>query len=56
MKNQVEAGPLKNLDEWEEDVLRRYPDPRKNCELQKPPKNTEITIIQNGIRFANSIA
>lgn len=29
MKNQVEAGPLKNLDEWEEDLLRRYPDPEK---------------------------
>ena len=24
--NQMNA-PLKNLDEWEEDVLRRYPDP-----------------------------
>ncbi|CAN5532929.1 hypothetical protein BH10BAC3_BH10BAC3_43080 [soil metagenome] len=22
-----EAVPLKSLDEWEEDVLRRYPDP-----------------------------
>jgi inositol oxygenase len=27
MKNQMESGPLKNLDEWEEDLLRRYPDP-----------------------------
>lgn len=27
MKNHIESGPLKNLDEWEEDVLRRYPDP-----------------------------
>ncbi|MFT3935411.1 MAG: inositol oxygenase family protein [Chitinophagaceae bacterium] len=25
--NNVEALPLKSLDEWEEDVLRRYPDP-----------------------------
>lgn len=29
MKNQLETGPLKNLDEWEEDLLRRYPDPDK---------------------------
>jgi inositol oxygenase len=27
MKNQLETGLLKNLDEWEEDLLRRYPDP-----------------------------
>lgn len=27
MKNQLEVNPLKNLDEWEEDLLRRYPDP-----------------------------
>jgi len=27
MKNQVISEPLKNLDEWEDDVLRRYPDP-----------------------------
>ena len=27
MKNQFEAVPLKNLDEWEDDLLRRYPDP-----------------------------
>ena len=25
--NSFEAVPLKSLDEWEEDVLRRYPDP-----------------------------
>ena len=25
--NSFEAVPLKNLDEWEEDLLRRYPDP-----------------------------
>ena len=25
--NKLEAVPLKNLDEWEEDLLRRYPDP-----------------------------
>jgi inositol oxygenase len=25
--NQFESVPLKNLDEWEEDLLRRYPDP-----------------------------
>ena len=25
--NNFEAVPLKNLDEWEEDLLRRYPDP-----------------------------
>lgn len=29
MKNQLETGPLKNLDEWKEDLLRRYPDPDK---------------------------
>lgn len=27
MKNNSEALPLKSLDEWEEDLLRRYPDP-----------------------------
>ncbi|HEY8936893.1 MAG TPA: inositol oxygenase family protein [Cyclobacteriaceae bacterium] len=27
MNNQHEIGPLKSLDEWEDDVLRRYPDP-----------------------------
>src|SRR5882762_10329401 len=27
MKSQIEATPLKNLDEWEEDLLKRYPDP-----------------------------
>jgi len=27
MKNTFEAIPLKNLDEWEDDLLRRYPDP-----------------------------
>jgi inositol oxygenase len=27
MTNSSEATPLKNLDEWEEDLLRRYPDP-----------------------------
>jgi inositol oxygenase len=27
MNNQFEAVPLKNLDEWEDDLLRRYPDP-----------------------------
>jgi len=25
--NHFEAVPLKNLDEWEDDLLRRYPDP-----------------------------
>jgi inositol oxygenase len=25
--NYKEQGPLKNLDQWEEDILRRYPDP-----------------------------
>lgn len=27
MKQQADAEPLKNLDEWEDDLLRRYPDP-----------------------------
>ena len=27
MKSQIETSPLKNLDEWEEDLLKRYPDP-----------------------------
>lgn len=27
MKARAEAEPLKNLDEWEDDLLRRYPDP-----------------------------
>ena len=26
-KNNFEAVPLNNLDEWEDDLLRRYPDP-----------------------------
>jgi inositol oxygenase len=29
MKPQNETNPLANLDEWEDDVLRRYPDPEK---------------------------
>lgn len=29
MKPQNENNPLTNLDEWEDDVLRRYPDPEK---------------------------
>src|SRR5918993_5238191 len=27
LENTFEAVPLKSLDEWEEDLLRRYPDP-----------------------------
>src|SRR5262245_8862532 len=27
MKKNAESAPLKNLDEWEDDLLRRYPDP-----------------------------
>ena len=27
MKENFESVPLKNLDEWEDDLLRRYPDP-----------------------------
>jgi len=27
MKNEPTSAPLKSLDEWEEDLLRRYPDP-----------------------------
>ncbi|HEY9007896.1 inositol oxygenase family protein [Ohtaekwangia sp.] len=27
MKQQTETNPLTNLDEWEDDLLRRYPDP-----------------------------
>jgi inositol oxygenase len=27
MENQTEGNPMKNLDEWEDDVLRRYPNP-----------------------------
>jgi len=27
MKPQIESNPLTNLDEWEDDLLRRYPDP-----------------------------
>ena len=27
MKNQDESSPLKSLDDWEDDLLRRYPDP-----------------------------
>src|SRR5688572_24660864 len=27
MKDNFESVPLKNLDEWEDDLLRRYPDP-----------------------------
>ena len=27
MKSPIESNPLNNLDEWEEDLVRRYPDP-----------------------------
>jgi inositol oxygenase len=29
MKNQLESTPLKSLDEWEDDLLRRYPNPEE---------------------------
>ena len=32
MKNNLESVPLKNLDEWEDDLLRRYPDPESIAE------------------------
>ena len=35
MDNKIEATPLKNLDEWEDDVLRRYPDPESIATAKK---------------------
>lgn len=32
MKKNFESVPLKNLDEWEDDLLRRYPDPESIAE------------------------
>jgi inositol oxygenase len=32
MKNKMEKSPLNNLDEWEDDLLRRYPDPESIAE------------------------
>lgn len=29
MQNQIESTPLKSLDEWEDDLLRRYPNPEE---------------------------
>jgi len=29
MQNQLESTPLKSLDEWEDDLLRRYPNPQE---------------------------
>lgn len=29
MENQLESSPLKSLDEWEDDLLRRYPNPEE---------------------------
>lgn len=29
MNPQLDTNPLKNLDEWEEDLIKRYPDPEK---------------------------
>ena len=34
-KNSFEAVPLKNLDEWEDDLLRRYPDPESIATAKK---------------------
>ncbi|MGV3765973.1 MAG: inositol oxygenase family protein [Chitinophagaceae bacterium] len=35
MDNKIEATPLKKLDEWEDDVLRRYPDPESIATAKK---------------------
>ncbi len=34
MKNQFESVPLKSLDEWEDDLLRRYPNPENISTLK----------------------
>ena len=47
--NNFEAVPLKNLDEWEEDLLRRYPDP-ESIAAAKKQMNTGITTTRNVIR------
>ena len=46
MRNQSEASkdnqnPLQNLDQWEEDILIRYPDP-KNINAEKKKSSSEI--------------
>ncbi len=46
--NNVEALPLKSLDEWEEDLLRRYPDPETIATDKSTEENTAITIHRKG--------
>ncbi len=39
------ASPLQSLDEWEDDLLVRYPEP-KNSPQKKTPQTIEITMIR----------
>jgi inositol oxygenase len=44
MENQTENTPLNNLDEWEDDLLRRYPDPEL---IAKGKTTTEYRNYEN---------
>jgi hypothetical protein len=52
--NDKNANPLAGLDEWEEDVLRRYPD-AETMQQQRQQRNSEIMMHLSGIPFANFI-
>ncbi|WP_448633131.1 hypothetical protein [Pedobacter panaciterrae] len=47
-----ELSPLSSLDVWEDDVLKRYPEPGVP---EKRKKNLEITIARKMIQYANFI-
>jgi inositol oxygenase len=54
--NSFEAVPLKNLDEWEEDLLRRYPDPEaiataKTTEAYRNYDNPERDTVKEFYRL-----
>ena len=56
MKNQTTTGPLKNLDEWEEDVLKRYPDPEsiakgKSTDAYRNYENPERDTVREFYRL-----
>ncbi|HEY9047744.1 MAG TPA: inositol oxygenase family protein [Ohtaekwangia sp.] len=51
MKQQTESNPLSNLDEWEDDLLRRYPDPesianQKSVEEYRNYENPERDTVR----------
>ena len=54
--NSFESVPLKNLDEWEEDLLRRYPDPdsiatSKATDEYRNYENTERDTVKEFYRL-----